>query len=285
MSTSLYNDHLEYITKFIYKHAGIVLTQEKSYLIETRLREVARIVGEPDLNQLIERLKTTGDVQLKTLVVDALTTNETMWFRDRRPFEALKNHVLPALQKAKPDRTLRIWSAACSTGQEPYSLAIMLEELGLFKHWDITIYATDIANKVIQKAMDGIYTQFEISRGLPAKYLVKYFQQLDGDQWQISRSIRNMVRFQRHNILTDLPPHRHLDLVLCRNVLIYFDAPSKQQILKKIHKVLNPEGFLMLGSSESTLGITDQFEHVQFDGAIFFQPAPAEQLVKPALAV
>ncbi|MDQ7065291.1 MAG: protein-glutamate O-methyltransferase CheR [candidate division KSB1 bacterium] len=263
---------LNYIRSFIHKKAGIVLSQDKDYLVESRLAEVARVLGQPTLSTLIHLLKNRPTHQLEVMVVDALTTNETLWFRDKRPFLALQKQILPQIHKTKTERKLTIWSAACSTGQEPYSLAMLILDLHIFHQWDTTIYATDISQKVIQKAKTGIYSQFEINRGLPAKYLIQYFRQIDKDQWVLKEPVKRLVRFSQHNLLNDPPPVYQVDLILCRNVLIYFDVEARTHILQQLYKALAPEGFLMLGASESTLGLTDQFIAQQYDSSIFYKP-------------
>ena len=262
--------HIKFITNFIYEKSGIVLNEKKQYLIESRLARVARISGMGDAARLCEQLRRSGDPQLETLVIDALTTNETSWFRDRKPFDALASVYLPWRKKWDNGRRLNIWSAACSTGQESYSIAMVLMESGILPGWRTRLIATDISQQVLEKAKAGIYSQIEINRGLPVKMLVKYFRQLENGDWQIKESVRQHVRFAMQNLLTDPVPAVGLDLIFCRNVLIYFSKPDKQQVLRRLHRHLAPMGLLALGATETTIGIYDGFRPIHLAEAVFY---------------
>ncbi len=272
-----------FIRKFIRQKAGIVLSDSKQYLVESRLKHVAKIFGLSDVGLLCDRLQRTPDIQLETMVIDALTTNETLWFRDKKPFDALLEMYLPWLEKQTDSRSLRIWCAGCSSGQEPYSLILMFTEENIFKTWDVRVIATDISQGILERAKKGIYSQLEVNRGLPAKMLVKYFKQLETGEWQLSSQIRSKVVFRKHNLLTDAPPDSRLNLIFCRNVLIYFDIQKKREILERFHKRLAPLGLLVLGASETTLGITDIFQPVKLGQATFFCK-PEEKAALKALA-
>lgn len=241
---------------YLYTNAGIDLGAGKEYLVSARLTEVCKVLEIGSISALIKQLRsrrTVGDA-----VVEAMTTNETSFFRDTAPFEALRTQILPELIKARSGaKTLKIWSAACSTGQEPYSLGIMIREnFPQLANWKIEILATDIAeNKVIEKAKAGEYSQLEVSRGLQARLLVKYFKQ-KGRMWKVNSDLRDMVRFRKVNLLEVPSFLGTFDLLLCRNVLIYFDNPTKKRILDSLQKHLAKDGFLMLGGSELLMGLT-----------------------------
>jgi chemotaxis protein methyltransferase CheR len=217
---------------------------------------------------LCEALK-HPDAPLRKRVVEAMTTHETLFFRDGTPFDALKKELLPQLKEEnKLSRRIKIWCAAASSGQEPYSLAMLLLECG-FADWNIEILATDLSEQVLKRAREGKYMQLEVNRGLPAPYLVKYFER-DGLEWRIRDNIRRMVRFEQFDLRQD-PRGSGYDFVFCRNVLIYFDIPTKKQILGRLRSTLKPGGYLVLGSAESTLGLDETFIRVAFANARFYQ--------------
>jgi chemotaxis protein methyltransferase CheR len=208
---------------------------------------------------LIARLRLNPPPALVNEVVESMTTNESMFFRDSKPFEQLTQLVLPAL-KAAGKTTIRIWSAACSTGQEPYSIAITLkEEASKYPGLKAEIYATDLAEKVLERARSGVYSQFEVQRGLPITLLMKYFAQVAGNQWQVNEAIRSMVTYAPANLLTSYAALGRFDIIFCRNVLIYFDEKTKSDALERMAGILNPPGYLFLGGAESTLGLTKKF--------------------------
>ena len=249
----------DFVSGLLHRRAGIVLTADKTYLIESRLAPLARKEGLASIEDLLQVIRSRRDERLITQMVDVMTTNETFFFRDKTPFELMKETVLPKLMEARPPK-LRIWCAASSTGQEPYSLAMMLQESpSLLRGTPVEIFASDISDRVLEKAKAGLYSQFEVQRGLPIQLMMKYFRQKD-DLWQVSDKIRSMVTFKKHNLMDDPSAFGRFDVVFCRNVLIYFDPPTKGQVLDRISKVMNPEGFLFLGAAETVIGITKKFE-------------------------
>lgn len=253
----------EYLRKLLKDRSGLVLSADKQYLLESRLLPIARKAGVNGLNGLVQQLRAVGAERLTVEVVEAMTTNETFFFRDKIPFEHFRDTMMPALLAARTaQRRIRIWCAAASTGQEPYSLAIMLKEMGSkVAGWRIEILATDLATEVLEKAKAGIYSQFEVQRGLPIQMLVKYFEQ-KGDSWQIAPAIRAMVDFRATNLLQSVTHLGTFDIVFCRNVLIYFDQPTKIEVFERIARVMAPDGFLSLGAAETVVGLTDAFKPV-----------------------
>lgn len=250
-----------YFCKLILDRTGLVLGNDKTYLIESRLTPVARKHNLAGLDGLATALRQGRDPTLLRDFTDALMTNESFFFRDGKPFEQFRQIVLPRLLASRgQQRHCRIWSAACSTGQEPYTLAMILkEEAAKLAGWRIEIVGTDISQDALGRARDGIYTQFEVQRGLPIQLLVKYFKQ-EGDKWQIAPEIRAMVQYREFNLLDDLGVLGRFDVVFCRNVLIYFDQANKSAILNRISRALSPDGLLYLGGAETVLGVSDRFE-------------------------
>jgi chemotaxis protein methyltransferase CheR len=253
----------EYLRRLLKERSGLMLSAEKHYLVESRLLPVARRAGVNTLVDLVQKLKSPGAEALVTEVVEAMTTNETFFFRDKIPYEQFRAEMLPALMAARAARrTLRIWCAACSSGQEPYSLAMSLKELGRqIAGWRIEIIGTDLSNEVLQKARAGIYSQFEVQRGLPIQLLVKYFSQV-GEMWQIAPEIRAMVQYRALNLLHNFAALSRFDIVFCRNVLIYFDQPTKIEVLERLAHATERDGYLILGAAETVVGLTDAFRPV-----------------------
>ena len=251
----------EYIADLLKKRSGLALTKEKAYLIESRLNPVARKWNFAGFDELVNAMRTGGKEELLVDVTEAMTTNESFFFRDQRPFDQFRDVVLPhMLQHRANNKTIRIWSAACSSGQEPYTLAMLLKESeAKLAGWRIEIIATDLSTEILQKAKEGMYSQFEVQRGLPITLLVKYFQQ-NGDRWQISEAIRKMVTFKPFNLLTSPAALGRFDIVFCRNVLIYFDPPTKAKVLDGIAELMPKDGFLYLGGAETVLGTTNRFK-------------------------
>ena len=249
-----------YLSKLLNERSGLQLAGDKQYLIESRLLPVARQHNCGSIGDLVTKLKQFAEEPLRQRVTEAMTINESFFFRDKTPFDRFQDTVLPLMQKARgTSRRLRIWCAAASTGQEPYSLAMMFKQAGNeFAGWRIEIVATDISTEVLEKAKSGLYTQFEVQRGLPIQLLLKYFKQ-DGDQWRIDQSIRDMVQYRRHNLLDDFSPLGMFDVVFCRNVLIYFDTKTKQDVLTRISRSLVKDGQLLLGAAETVVGFTNLF--------------------------
>jgi chemotaxis protein methyltransferase CheR len=249
----------EYLRKLLKERSGLDLSADKQYLVESRLVPLARKAGLGGIPDLVAKMK-SGAEALTTEVVEAMTTNETFFFRDKIPFDHLRDTILPLmLQSRASRRSLRIWSAACSTGQEPYSIAMCLKEKGAaLAGWRIEIVGTDLSQEVLEKSKAGIYSQFEVQRGLPIQLLVKYFTQT-GELWQISPEIRGMVQHRQLNLLQDFSHLGMFDVIFCRNVLIYFDQDTKISVFERLAKSLEPDGMLMLGAAESVVGITDAF--------------------------
>ena len=250
----------DFLRKCLKDRSGLALSADKQYLVESRLLPVVRKAGLGGLADLVAVLRRGDDDALMSKVVEAMTTNETFFFRDKGPFETFRSTVLPALLAARrATRCIRIWCAASSSGQEPYSLAMILKEMNSeLLGWRIELVATDLSGEVLEKARQGIYSQFEVQRGLPIQLLVKYFSQI-GDMWQIAPEIRGMVKFQQLNLLADFARLGMFDLVFCRNVLIYFDQPTKVATLDRLARTVAADGFLVLGAAETVVGLTDGF--------------------------
>jgi len=264
----------EFLRKLLKERSGLDLSADKQYLVESRLVPLARKAGLPGISELVAKMK-SGDAAMITDVVEAMTTNETFFFRDKIPFDHLRDTIIPALAQSRANRrTLRIWSAACSTGQEPYSIAICLKEkAAMLAGWRIEIVGTDLSQEVLEKSRAGIYSQFEVQRGLPIQLLVKYFSQI-GEMWQLNADVRGMVQYRQLNLLQDFSSLGKFDVVFCRNVLIYFDQETKAAIFERIAKVVEPDGMLMLGAAESVVGITDAFKPYP-DKRGLYQPNPS----------
>ena len=269
-SAGLTGENLVYLCKTIYNQSGIVLDESKAYLLEARLMPVAREAGESTLDGLCNLVRAAGGLRLRDKVVEALTTNETLFFRDIKPFESLEKFLIPELMKARESaKVLRFWCAACSTGQEPYSLAMLWLEMNL-PGWKMEILATDLSQTVLERARSGRFQQIEVNRGLPARYLVKYFKR-DGMMWEIKSEVRNMIRWQKFNLKDSVAGIPVSDVVMCRNVLIYFDVETKRGILANIRKVLRPGGYLFLGSSETTLNVDDTYLRKTIGPSVVYQ--------------
>jgi len=272
----------DFLRDSLKRHSGLVLSADKQYLLESRLLPVARKAGFERLSALIGALKAENTEALMTAVVEAMTTNESFFFRDKMPFDNFRCAVLPALQAVRRhSRAIRIWCAAASTGQEPYSLAMALREMdGNFAGWHIEVIATDISNAVLEKARQGLYSQFEVQRGLPIQLLIKYFSQT-GEMWQIAPEIRAMVKYQQLNLLSDFSDLGAFDLVFCRNVLIYFDQETKIDVLDRLAEVIADDGYLVLGAAETVVGLTDSFKVCPQSRGLY---APNPQRPKPRVA-
>ena len=270
----------EYLRKLLKDRSGLLLSSDKQYLIESRLLPLARKAGLSGIGELVQKIK-TGAEPLIVDVVEAMTTNETFFFRDKVPFDHVRDTVLPQLLKVRANRrSLRIWCAASSTGQEPYSLAMLLKD-ALPAGWRAEIVATDLSLEVLEKAKAGIYSQFEVQRGLPIQLLVKHFKQV-GDVWQLNPDIRAMVRYQQANLLQDFSYLGVFDIIFCRNVLIYFDQPTKIDVFGRMQKINEPDGFLFLGAAETEIGVTDAYRACP-DLRGVYAPNPA-RMSSPSLA-
>lgn len=265
------------IANLIRSRSGLVLGPDKLYLVETRLASLLRREGLKDLAALAERLRMTAQhsrgIELVREIVEALTTNETLFFRDTRPFTHLKQQALPRFQQARPSgRPVRMWSAASSTGQEAYSLAMVVaENRAVLNGRPVEIIGTDLAREPVQRAREGLYTQFEVQRGLPVQMLIKYFRKEEGG-WRIKEDLRSSVQFRELNLLSDLTSLGTFDIVFCRNVLIYFDMPTKARVLNAIARQMTPDGLLYLGGAETILGLTTDFLPVATERGVY---APA----------
>jgi chemotaxis protein methyltransferase CheR len=250
----------EYLRKLLKDHSGLDLSADKQYLIESRLLPLSRKAGLAGIGELVQKMK-GGSASTITQVVEAMTTNETFFFRDKVPFDHFRQSIMPEMLKARAGRkSIRIWCAAGSTGQEPYSLAMCLKEMSAaLTGWRVEIIATDLSQEVLEKSKAGIYSQFEVQRGLPIQLLVKYFKQT-GEFWQVNAEIRAMVQHRQLNLLHDFSQLGVFDVIFCRNVLIYFDQATKISIFNRLAKVTEPEGFLVLGAAETVVGLTDVFK-------------------------
>jgi chemotaxis protein methyltransferase CheR len=249
----------EYLRKLLRDQSGLDLSADKQYLIESRLLPLSRKAGLVGISELVQKMK-SGSASIIAQVVEAMTTNETFFFRDKTPFDHFRASIMPETLAARAGRkSIRIWCAAGSTGQEPYSLAMCLKEMGAtLAGWRIEIIATDLSQEVLEKSKAGIYSQFEVQRGLPIQMLVKYFKQT-GEFWQINADIRAMVQHRQLNLLHDFSQLGTFDVIFCRNVLIYFDQDTKINIFNRLAKIIEADGFLVLGAAETVVGLTDVF--------------------------
>jgi chemotaxis protein methyltransferase CheR len=264
-------ENYKYLQQEIYRESGIVIDQDKHYLLESRLMPVARAAKLGSLDELCARLRAKTSADLARQVIEALTTNETLFFRDMAPFDALKNLILPELMAKKPNK-LAIWSAAASSGQEIYSIAMLLREAAATVNCPVDLLGTDLSEQILDRAREGKYVQFEVNRGLPAAYLVKYFQR-QGLDWQLKDDIRKMARFRRFDLRQAMAGLGKFDIVFCRNVLIYFDIETKVKILNQILNVLHPGGYLLLGGAETTLNLHDKFERIAVGNTAVYRKA------------
>ncbi|MEZ0169675.1 protein-glutamate O-methyltransferase CheR [Microvirga sp. TS319] len=275
----------EVLRAFLKTRSGLALSVDKRYLVESRLASVCTRFKVESLSRLIWEIKSGRSPAIEIAAIEAMTTNETFFFRDKAPFDLFQDVLIPRYLKDRAaGRRLRIWCAAASTGQEPYSLAMLLKEASArMPGWHVDIIATDISNDVLERARAGIYNQFEVQRGLPIRLLVKYFTQ-KGEQWQIAPEIRSMVDFRYLNLIEDFSRLGQFDIVYCRNVLIYFDAPTKAHVLRRIAQSMTPDGSLVLGASETILGITDALSLDPAYRGLYSKSASAGPTVRPALA-
>jgi chemotaxis protein methyltransferase CheR len=259
-----------FFARLVKDGSGLAITEDKSYLIETRLLAVAQRHGHASVAALAWALKKRNDSGVVREIVEAMTTNESSFFRDMKPFEQFRTLVLPALLKARaPSRTLRFWSAACAAGQEPYSLAMLLDDERLrLAGWHVSLLATDISGEMIERAKAGNYSQFEVQRGLPLKYLVRHMEP-EADRWHVKPALRAMVEFRVANLLDDFSLLGPFDMILCRNVLLYFDRPTKAALLERLARQLRPDGFLALGGAETMIGVTDRFEPMPHEHGLY----------------
>lgn len=247
----------DFLRSLLHLRSGLSLSLEKRYLVESRLGILCRRRGISGLAALVQRLRLRDDRELEAAVVEAMTTNETLFFRDRLPFEMFRDVVVPEkLASNAAKRSLRIWSAAVSSGQEAYSLAMILDEMApRLAGWRLEIVGTDISGEILERARAGLYSQFEVQRGLPIQLLLKYFKQ-EGDNWRIAETIRDMVELRTHNLLEPAEHLGQFDVIFCRNVLIYFDVPTKARVMAALSRRLAPDGAFILGAAETVIGVT-----------------------------
>ncbi|MEI6984699.1 MAG: protein-glutamate O-methyltransferase [Rhodospirillaceae bacterium] len=257
-------EDFEMFSSLLKQRSGLILSKDKTYLLESRLMPVVRKWNINGLDELAARVRARKEDALLRDITEAMTTNESSFFRDQKPFDIFKQFVLPKLLETRAARRqIRIWSAACSSGQEAYSIAMLLQEEGArINGWKIEIIGTDISAEMVERSKSGMYTQFEVQRGLPITMLVKNFKQV-GDKWQISSQLRQMASFREFNLLGDLTSLGQFDIVFCRNVLIYFDQPTKTRILEQIVRIMPADGVLYLGGAETVLGITERFKPME----------------------
>jgi chemotaxis protein methyltransferase CheR len=276
------SNEFTFLSELLHKQSGLVLGSDKGYLLESRLNPVARKHGCDGVQSLVRKLKLGADGALTRDVVEAMTTNESFFFRDSKPFDQFRDLVLPKLIESRAGaHKIRIWSAACSSGQEPYFLAMLLSEQShKLQGWNIEILATDLSTEILERARQGLYSQFEVQRGLPITLMMKYFQQA-GDRWQISEGLRKMVRFRVFNLLDSPAGLGNFDIVFLRNVLIYFDTERKAQVLERLSRQIALDGFLFLGGAETVLGISDKFKTIVGHRGIY---EPAGETSKIAAA-
>ncbi len=258
------SEDFELISGLLKQRSGLILPKDKVYLLESRLTPIAHKRGLETLDDLVNEVRLKRKEDLLVEITEAMTTNESFFFRDNKPFDLFKDFALPQLLESRAaKKKIRIWCAAASTGQEPYSLAIILKEMeAKLAGWNIEIIGTDLSQEVLDKAKVGLFSQFEVQRGLPIQMLIKYFNQV-GELWQISEEIRDMVSYKKFNLLDPFTLLGSFDIIFCRNVLIYFDQPTKSDVLERMRKLMPDDGTLFLGAAETVLGITDKFKPVQ----------------------
>lgn len=266
----------DFVRQLVLTKSAIVLEPGKEYLVESRLGPVAKTHGFPSIDDLVTSMAASTFGTMHRDTVEAMTTNETSFFRDIHPFDVLKKVILPDLIARKAaTRQLNIWCGAASSGQESYSVAMLLREnFPDLRNWKLTFIATDLSNAILAKARSGRYSQLEVNRGLPAPLMVKYFTK-DGLEWQIKDELRQMIEFRELNLIEKWPSMPTVDLVMMRNVLIYFDVNTKRQILRNVRNLMSPHAYLMLGGAETTMGIDENFERVQIEKGVAYRQTGA----------
>jgi chemotaxis protein methyltransferase CheR len=265
----------DYLAQMMRDHCAIVLNENNAYLVESRLGPLLYSEGVRDIDELAFRLRDDRFGPLRRKVLDAMTTNETWFFRNLYPFDALRTVILPQIMaRAATEQTLSIWSAACSSGQEIYSVAMLIREnFPCMLNWKLDLLGTDISETILDRARAGVYTQLEVNRGLPAVLLARYFQQI-GRDWQLKKDIREMGGFHHLNLSLPLPPLGQFDVIFLRNVLIYFPLDVRRQVLTRMRQLLRPGGVLFLGAAETTLNLDDSYVRIPFQKAYYYQPQP-----------
>lgn len=272
-------DDFKYLSEFVHRTSGLSLSEDKVYLLESRLGPVAKKNSLADLSALVQALKVGKPANLSEDVTEAMTTNESFFFRDGKPFEIFRSEILPSMTAARASsKKLRIWCAAASTGQEPYTISMVIKEAGAaLAGWRINILGTDLSRPVLEKAKVGLYSQFEVQRGLPVTMLVKYFEQMN-EMWQIDSALRAMVDYREQNLLEDFTGLGTFDIVFCRNVLIYFDRDTKARVLEHMSRVMAPDGVLFLGGAETVLGISKHFAPFPGQRGVYRVVSDAEEV-------
>tara|TARA_Y100001001_G_scaffold155119_1_gene170580 strand:+ start:911 stop:1774 length:864 start_codon:yes stop_codon:yes gene_type:complete len=277
---SIKPENFDVLKNFLYEKSGIVIVPDKMYLLESRLSPILRKREMENLDALAQDVRSGFKKDLEKEVIEAMTTNETSFFRDQKPFHLFENVLLPRLMNNRTSRRIKIWCAACSSGQEPYSLAMLIKEnQARFAGWNFEIIATDLDEKILDQAQKGRFSQFEVQRGLPITHLVKYFTQ-DQDAWVLNDEIKRMVTFRPLNLLDSFAALTGCDIVFCRNVLIYFDKETKAKIFKKIYDILPDNGYLVLGGAETVLGVTDMFKPLPERGSGYVKDKAPESAYK-----
>jgi chemotaxis protein methyltransferase CheR len=274
---SITASQFDMLRDLVLRESAIVLEPGKEYLVESRLAPIARKEGVGSVGELVQKLVTSPNTKMRNEIIDAMTTNETSFFRDVHPFQTLREEIIPKLiEQRKLDRRITIWCAACSSGQEPYSLAMTLKDAfpDIVASWDVKIHATDLSETMLYRSKEGMYSQLEVNRGLPAPMLIRYFKR-EGADWRVDDDLRRMVDVKPANLAvpSSYPRAARFDLVLIRNVLIYFDDATKTRILNEIVNRMSPEGYLMLGSSEVSISAQTRLARRQAGRTIYFQPA------------
>jgi chemotaxis protein methyltransferase CheR len=262
----------EYVTRLLLDNAAIRINHTQEYLVRSRLEPLAKASGLPDLSALVEQLRKQPFGELHRRVVEAMTTNETSFYRDVHPFETLKTVVVPEILRRKSDRSLRVWSAACSTGQEPYTLAMLLSEMASLRDYRVSIVATDLSRATLEKAEQGVYTALEVGRGLPARMLAQHFDR-QGTSFRVKANVRSMIEWKQLNLAGKWPPLSAFDIIFIRNVLIYFGPTTVETILRGARDLLQPHGVLFLGTTENMLGLNTGMESVTSGKTIYYKRA------------
>lgn len=262
----------DYLRQLVRENSAVALDADKEYLAELHLEPLAELAGFDSIGSFVKHLQTQPFNDLHMQAIEALVTNETLFFRDIHPFEALKNFVLPELLKQRAvSLSLNIWCAACSSGQEPYSIAMLIREyFPMLTNWRLQLIASDFSSKILARARKGRYNQLEVNRGLGENLLRRYFQQQD-NEWQIDENIRSLVEFRQLNLIHSWPSLPAMDIIFMRNVLIYFDTETKKAILGKVRQLLKPDGYLFLGGGETTINLDDSFERIQFNKSVCYR--------------
>jgi chemotaxis protein methyltransferase CheR len=272
VANALDDTSFQYISDLVLKRSAIVLEPVKAYLVESRLSPLARQHGFESIAELVTALRAKPAGDLHQLVTEAMTTNETSFFRDIHPFDTLKTTILPELIAARgAQRALNIWCGACSSGQEPYTIGIVLREhFPTLATWNVRLVASDLSTQILARAQQGLYTQAEVNRGMPAPLLVKHFHKV-GLQWQVKDHVRNLMQFVELNLIERWPPLSRMDIIFLRNVLIYFSSDTKRAILDKIARQLAPDGYLFLGGAETTLNLSEAFDRVNVGKTVCYR--------------